>query len=177
MSAPRFNILCRSLGFQPATIERQILRGQFVPTSETTRGKARMWSLRDAYALVIFEGLFSAGVPAPEACSLAYVAPLGQSQTHLFAAPRPGMQPGGVKGWQPGWIYHFAKDVADLGPWMKTKNIDTPVTVLDIEKVAHRAAAAIETASRIEIPASELPAAKPSRPKQLASKRRPRGRS
>jgi hypothetical protein len=168
MGAPRFNILCRSLGFQPATIERQILRGQFVPTSETTRGKARVWSLRDTYALVIFEGLFSAGMPAPDACGLAYVAPLGQAQTLLFAAPRPA---------QISWILHFAKDIGEFGSWTEANNVDTAVTVIDIKKAARRAAAAFAAASQIEIPAVELPTAKPSRPKQLEAKRRPRGRS
>jgi hypothetical protein len=170
---PRFNILCRALGYQPGTIEQQILRGYFIPRSSTTPGKARVWSQKDVYALAIFESLFSAGMPAPDACGLAYLAPpLGL----LFAAPRPGMPPGGVKGWQVGWIHHFAKDIVEFGLWTKAKNIDTAVTLLDLEKTARRAAAAFEAASQIEIPAGELPT-KPSRRKQLAAKRRPRGRS
>jgi hypothetical protein len=163
---PRFNILCRALGYQPGTIEQQILRGYFIPSAATTPGKARVWSLRDVYALAIFQNLFSAGMPSADACQLAYVAPLGQAQTLLFAAPRPG---------QLSWTHHFAKDISEFTSW--AKNIDTAVTVIDIKKKADRAASAFDAASQIENPSAEAPSAKPSRPKQLAAKRRPRGRS
>jgi hypothetical protein len=175
--AARFNILCRKLGYQAGTVEQQILRGYFIPRSSTTPGKARVWSLKDVYALAIFENLFSAGMPSAEACQLSYLTPFRQTQTLLFAAPRPGMEPGGIRGLPVGWIHHFAKDIAEFGPWTKAKNISTAITVLDLETAARRACAAFEAASQIEIPAGELPVAKPSKPKQLAAKRRPRGRS
>lgn len=159
---PRFNILCRSLGYQPATVEKQVLRGHFKPSSATTPGKARVWSRRDVYALAIFEILFGAGMPPEDACQLSYLAPTPRLQPHLLLVwRRPGR-------WDSGWTHDVVKlGDFEFGSWAASKKISWAIVInLDIE--ANRAEAAFDAASQIEVPSEEG-----ARKSQTAAKRRP----
>jgi len=167
---PRFNILCRSLGYQPSTIEQQILRGYFTPrTVPTMRGKARVWAIRDIHALAVFEILFAAGMPAEEACQLSYLMPLGRRDHLLLLAWRPNR-------WSLGWTHEIVKsDGFEFGTWTASKKISSAV-IIDLERTANEAAAAIEAASEIEmLPVVETHA--PKSRKQTSAKRRPGPRS
>lgn len=71
--AVRFNPLCRALGLQPLRIEQWVARGLFEPQNKTTPGKAREWTAKDARALLVFDALYSRGMPAIQASQLAYL--------------------------------------------------------------------------------------------------------
>ncbi len=71
--AVRFNALCRALGLQPSRIEQWVARGLFKPVFETVPGKAREWTDKDARALLVFDALYSKGMPAGQASALAYL--------------------------------------------------------------------------------------------------------
>ncbi|MGD0026741.1 MAG: hypothetical protein ABSC37_19340 [Xanthobacteraceae bacterium] len=182
MAAQRFSILCRALGYQPATVEKQILRGHFKPRALTTPGKARAWTARDVFALAIFEILFGAGLPPEEACQLSYLVPFGQQQWKVW--PEGKVQPGApsllvwrIPGrWSSGWTHEIVNgDHFLLRPWLASKGISWALYV-DLDAELNRAIAAIEAASQIETPIPpEIVVAKSRR--QISAKRRPGPRS
>lgn len=87
----RFSSLCRALGLQPARVEQWISRKVFEPIHETVAGKAREWTVDDARSLVLFDRLFSKGMPAVEASFHASPFPHGfKNDVALFLAwPHP----------------------------------------------------------------------------------------
>jgi hypothetical protein len=183
--APRFSILCRELGYQPATIEKQILRGHFKPTSVTTPGKARLWTIRDVYALAVFEILFGNGMPPDEACQLSYLMPMQhrrdagpfhraeggepafahrhQTRNLLLAWRVPGR-------WSSGWTHDVVQgDGFEFRSWASSKNISWALHV-DLVAEFDRASSALLAASQIEV--SE-PASSTKTRRQTSAKPRP----
>jgi len=71
--AVRFNPLCRALGLQPLRVEQWVARGLFEPQNKTTPGKAREWTAKDARALLVFDALYSRGMPAVQASQLSHM--------------------------------------------------------------------------------------------------------
>jgi hypothetical protein len=170
MMAPRFSILCRELGYQPATIEKQILRGHFKPTSVTTPGKARLWTFRDVYALAVFEILFGNGMPPDEACQLSYLMPLQnrpQTRNLLLAWRVPGR-------WSSGWTHDVIQgDGFEFRSWASSKNISWALHV-NLVTEFDRANSALLAASQIEV--SEPTSSTKAR-RQTSAKPRPGPRS
>ncbi len=138
----RIRTLCRALRLSPERVEQMIARGVFTPEAATTPGKAREWSLRDVLALILFERLYSFGMPHIEAQSLAYlISPQLHCGKMLVAWPDPRHNNGG-------WTHEIVH-ARELG-WFLDKNVIVAAAIINIDAVDKLASKAIDAASEAE---------------------------
>lgn len=142
MAAVRFTTLCRALGLHPNRVEQWISRDLFKPTQETTAGKAREWTHRDAVALLVFEALYSKDMPAVEATFHGYHLKSFRDDNALLVAwpdPRPGANGS--------WCAEIIRNGSfDAVKFMKSEKTAS-VAILSLDDIHERATAAIEKAS------------------------------
>lgn len=135
----RFRNLCRELGLSPTRVEQFIARGLFSPLSPTIPGKPRDWTVNDAFALLLFERLYTLGMPAVEANALASTLSPSFHLTKILVAHADQRHSAG------GWTHELLESPRDLRAYMIRKGVTTAV-VFDVEIAAEMAVEAVAQA-------------------------------